>query len=176
MRPRCIMRPRFAAPVRAGGPVPARAGRRGRPRRPAVCRPPAPPGGRRRRGAVRRGACITRHAPRPRRRLSRYACPGVPNATRPSRTRPTVALCTQPSASPIPRRRKPSILAARQLGTPGPRRRSPGLRRPDTISGTRRAKCCGCTEAFQASRAGSIPVARSLPSRPAPARAPAGPT
>ena len=24
-----------------------------------------------------------------------------------------------------------------------------------------RAKCCGCTEAFQASRAGSIPVARS---------------
>ena len=25
-----------------------------------------------------------------------------------------------------------------------------------------RAKCCGCTEAFQASRAGSIPVARSL--------------
>ena len=23
-----------------------------------------------------------------------------------------------------------------------------------------RAKCCGCTEAFQASRAGSIPVAR----------------
>jgi hypothetical protein len=25
-----------------------------------------------------------------------------------------------------------------------------------------RAKCCGCTEAFQASRAGSIPVARLL--------------
>jgi hypothetical protein len=27
-----------------------------------------------------------------------------------------------------------------------------------------RAKCCGCTEAFQASRAGSIPVARLLQS------------
>ena len=45
-----------------------------------------------------------------------------------------------------------------------------------------RAKCCGCTEAFQASRAGSIPVARfachgewrSLVAHPAGGRAVAG--
>ena len=43
-------------------------------------------------------------------------------------------------------------------------RGAPPARRPRRArltAGPLRAKCCGCTEAFQASRAGSIPVARS---------------
>ena len=43
------------------------------------------------------------------------------------------------------------------LGTPGRRSHAPEVR----FSGASRAKCCGCTGAFQALRAGSIPVARS---------------
>src|SRR5215218_1038272 len=60
-----------------------------------------------------------------------------------------------------------------------PRRRARGLSSARSL----RAKCCGCTEAFQASRAGSIPVARlrdshgewrSLVAHPAGGRAVAG--
>ncbi len=42
-------------------------------------------------------------------------------------------------------------------------RSAPESRTPSAagnMGACRRAKCCGCTEAFQASRAGSIPVAR----------------
>ena len=63
------------------------------------------------------------------------------------------------------------------------RRPSPRARVPRVSSEpSARAKCCGCTEAFQASRAGSIPVARlehigewrSLVAHPAGGRAVAG--
>jgi hypothetical protein len=146
-------------------------------------------------GAVPRAGCLAaaraarRSAPPGRRPPGR-----VHNATRASSPPASVAPCTPwrakrdtPSANAADCRTmhatigSPSPGAVSQASWPPanwdtrPRRRSPGLRRPDTISGTRRAKCCGCTEAFQASRAGSIPVARSLSSRPAPARVPAGP-
>ena len=55
-------------------------------------------------------------------------------------------------------------MAEAKEGSPRPPSRPSGRRprRPEVrFTGASRAKCCGCTGAFQALRAGSIPVARS---------------
>ena len=56
------------------------------------------------------------------------------------------------------RPRRVAALASRRRDRPV---RSAPAQQAATIPRDTRAKCCGCTEAFQASRAGSIPVARS---------------
>ena len=76
-----------------------------------------------------------------------------------ARARPRTARCRPRSEPPAEaRRRAPGQVEAAD----GDRTRVIGLEgRGSTIElPPRRAKCCGCTEAFQASRAGSIPVAR----------------
>ena len=113
--------------------------------------------------------------------VRRGAAGTVPH--RPARARAGARLARRPRCFPArPRalrlrdhdRRRPRQLVRRLAAAGAARRRR---RRPDRRAppgrltahpatamidrSTLRAKCCGCTEAFQASRAGSIPVARS---------------
>ena len=130
---------------------------RGRPHRPA----PAP--------RPRAGARLAR---RPRRLTARPRAVGLRDHAR-RRPRQLVRTLAAALADPADRRRPhrgaPPALTGAARGKMGHR--------------PLRAKCCGCTEAFQASRAGSIPVARlrtshgewrSLVAHPAGGRAVAG--
>jgi hypothetical protein len=75
---------------------------------------------------------------------------------------PAAARVQRPEA--VARRRGLRALHGRQgrLRRPGAGARASHVPGAVGLATSWRAKCCGCTEAFQASRAGSIPVARSV--------------